>query len=65
MRVRLVLADRECELDHEEDSTGKRKDLQGRQGDGAGVRVEVHQLHHQQGFRQMPEGEVQGRCWVC
>ncbi|KAE7998618.1 hypothetical protein FH972_003145 [Carpinus fangiana] len=31
----------------------------------AGVRVGVHQLRHRRGFRQVPAGEAQGRCWVC
>ncbi|KAE8038816.1 hypothetical protein FH972_011288 [Carpinus fangiana] len=59
------LADREREPDHEEGSAGEREDLQGRQGDGAGVLVGVHQLRHRRGFQQVPEGEAQGRrSWV-
>jgi len=54
-----VPADREREPHHEEGAAGEREDLEGREGDGAGVRVGVHQLHHRRGLRQVPAGEAQ------
>lgn len=46
-RARPVLADRQHQQDHEEGVAGQRQDRQGRQGYDAGMRLRVHQLHHQ------------------
>ena len=54
-----VPADRQREPDHEEGAAGQRQDQQGRQGDGAGVRLRVHLLHHGGGLRQVPAREAQ------
>ncbi|KHN18639.1 hypothetical protein glysoja_033746 [Glycine soja] len=54
-----VSPDREREPHHEEGAAGKREDLEVREGDGAGVRVRVHQLHHRRGLRQVPAREAQ------
>lgn len=58
-RAGPVPTDSQREPNHEEGVTGERQDLQGGEGDGAGVRVWVHQLHHRRGLRQVPEGEAQ------
>jgi len=49
--ARQVPSDSEREQDHEEGVAGEREDLEGGEGDGAGVRVGVHQLHNRRSVR--------------
>ena len=56
-RAGPAASDREREQDNEEGVASERKDLEGREGDCAGVRVGVHQLRHRRGVGQVSERE--------
>lgn len=58
---RAGAAGADCERgeDHEADPAPQRQDLQGGQGDDAGMRVGVHRLRDRRGVRQVPQGAPQ------
>uniref|UniRef100_A0A0D3GB33 Uncharacterized protein n=1 Tax=Oryza barthii TaxID=65489 RepID=A0A0D3GB33_9ORYZ len=58
-----VPADRQHRPHHAPGRAGERQDRQGLQGVRPGVRLRVHQLHHQRSKRQVPQGEAQDHQW--